>query len=340
MIDINYHLADCDDKKRIIEFLDLNWGEKHPLVHIEDFFNYYYCTNNNFINFAIAEDKNTKEIQAICGFIPCNKNSTDIWVSIWCSNKNKGSMGVGLELMSKMQELTNANNISCNNIRPETIPFYNFLGYTAKRIPHYYLLNNNMEYKIAKIENKTLIKSIINKKISLIPITSINEIDNFNINEFKKPQKDLWHIKRRYFNFPYKKYQLFFCVENNKKIAILVIEHIKVNDSSVLRIVDFIGDENIFAQLNLALNSLLNTYNSEYIDCYMYGYSNDTFNKCGFIERVEGDVNIIPNYLEPPLYKNIEYYFFTNNTDNFTMWKADGDQNRPNIKSTRCSPPL
>ena len=50
----------------------------------------------------------------------------------------------------------------------------------------------------------------------------------------------------------------------------------------------------------------------------------------GFVKRY-GDENIIPNYLNPLLQKNIDYYFFTTDRQGFTMFKADGDQDRPNL---------
>ena len=45
-----------------------------------------------------------------------------------------------------------------------------------------------------------------------------------------------------------------------------------------------------------------------------------------------GDGCIIPNYLTPPVHENTEYYYFTNKPENFVLFKADGDQDRPNLK--------
>ena len=35
--------------------------------------------------------------------------------------------------------------------------------------------------------------------------------------------------------------------------------------------------------------------------------------------------------LTPPLRQNTEYYYFTNQPDGFVLFKADGDQDRPNL---------
>ena len=57
----------------------------------------------------------------------------------------------------------------------------------------------------------------------------------------------------------------------------------------------------------------------------------DKVRAAGFAERAPDDANTIPNYLTPPLYENTEYYFFTSDPAHFTLFKADGDQDRPNI---------
>jgi hypothetical protein len=71
---------------------------------------------------------------------------------------------------------------------------------------------------------------------------------------------------------------------------------------------------------------------AEYADCYCAGVAPDLMRKAGFAERREGDPNIIPNYLSPPVYENTEYFYFTSRAEGFTLFKADGDQDRPRIE--------
>ena len=63
---------------------------------------------------------------------------SDVWVSVWVAAK--GHNGVGLELMNALPQLTGAEVVVCNNIRPKTCAFYRFLGWQAQRMPHYYRL--------------------------------------------------------------------------------------------------------------------------------------------------------------------------------------------------------
>ena len=69
-------------------------------------------------------------------------------VSVWwlsgCGN------GEGLELMNALPDLLHANVLACNNIRPNTCTFYQFLGWKAERLPHYYRLGRRKDYQLAK----------------------------------------------------------------------------------------------------------------------------------------------------------------------------------------------
>ncbi|MEG2054207.1 MAG: hypothetical protein RR052_04625, partial [Oscillospiraceae bacterium] len=347
---LNYRLATLDDKDEIFRFLDENWGEEQPLIHKSEYFEYYYHTGDK-LNFAIAESVGeVRETKAICGYIPCNEKCTDIWASIWCAKKEKGSTGAGLGLMGNMQRLTGAKIMSCNNIRANTVNFYTLLGFTATRMPHYYMLNNNISkdnFNVCHIENMPILNlsaTLLENKINLKRILNKNELDGFEPPQNYEPKKDVWHLKRRFFDYTDKNYFVYACCdENDNFTAVLAIQKVCVakeeqgqtkenaQGTNVLRVVDFVGDAKIFMQLKLPLQELLQSENAEYIDCYQYGFNEKIMASCGFAQRVENDANIVPNYLDPPLYENIEYYFFTSNTENFTMWKADGDQNHPNF---------
>ena len=93
----------------------------------------------------------------------------------------------------------------------------------------------------------------------------------------------------------------------------------------VVRLVDFIGEDAVLPRLGGALDAILNR-------CYNAGIPAEVWQAAGFTERLEGDGSVIPNYLTPPLLENTEYYYFTNKPENFVLFKADGDQDRPNLK--------
>ena len=312
------------EKQQIIDFLNEHWGTIHPLVNNETLFNYYYADGEWTNFYCLCDDDG---IAAVCGYIKCSEaDNSDIWISIWCAKKGKN--GLGLALMGKMQELTGANVMSCNNIRKNTMPFYTFLGYHPDEMKHYYRLRDLPEYKMAVVNCKN-IPVCEEPKTELVEFADIEDVkkhfDNFGSS---KPQKDYWYVDKRYFNYPHYKYKVFGIFKDGICSSLVVFRVNESDEGFVLRLVDYIGNPADFGGINGHIDSLMEKYNCEYCDCYCYGADGE---KAGFVLRTADDTNIIPNYLNTLLQKNIDYYFFTTGTEDFMMFKADGDQDRMNL---------
>ena len=165
---LTFRLARPDEGPAVAAFLDAHWGEKHPLVHLPDFFDFYYRPfgPDGPLQFAFAEQDGAPV--AIVGYIRANALETpDIWVSIWCAVK--GHNGSGLELMAALPGLTNARVMACNNIRPRTMAFYTFLGYTAERLPHYYRLADKASYAVARVVRRDILPAGGSAVLRLLP---------------------------------------------------------------------------------------------------------------------------------------------------------------------------
>ena len=83
--------------------------------------------------------------------------------------------------------------------------------------------------------------------------------------------------------------------------------------------------------VSLTLDALLQRSGAEYLDCYNAGIPPQVWQAAGLRERLPGDGTVIPNYLTPPLRENTEYCYFANRPEQFVLFKADGDQDRPNL---------
>lgn len=79
------------------------------------------------------------------------------------------------------------------------------------------------------------------------------------------------------------------------------------------------------------VQKLLKENRAEYLDCMNYGIDPSVFDEMGFdLLDVNGDL-IIPNYFEPFEKKNIALNCAYKANFHYTMFKADSDQDRPNI---------
>lgn len=333
-----FRLAGPEDAERVREFVNANFDWKLPLVNLPEYFDYYYRPfGAGSLQFALAEEDG--RLLAAAGYILANRSpAPDVWVSVWVAAA--GHNGVGLELMAALPGLTNARLLACNNIRPKTMAFYRFLGWHAGRLPHYYRLADLPEYRLARIGHRKILP--VSGDLALTRIESAAQLDALGLPEsLCIPHKDAWYIKRRYFAFPGFSYEVYAARENGRALALLAARVVdtapdlsqnRPENARVLRIVDYIGAPETLPRLGAAIDRLLQECGAEYAELYCYGIDPALLAAAGFCERGEKDENILPNYLTPPLYENTEYYFFTNTPENFVLFKADGDQDKPNLQ--------
>lgn len=319
-------LARPDEAQKVVDFINANFDWRLPLVNREEYFNFYYKSGEQ-LQFALAEAEGA--LVAVAGYIRAsNAPDADIWVSVWVAAK--GHNGVGLELMDALPTLTGAQVVACNNIRPKTMAFYRFLGWYADRVGHFYRLAGLPEYRLARVTDATVLPA--GGDLTLEPVKSPEALAARGMPASPHtPRKDVWYMQRRYFAFPHLTYSVYAAKAGGHLLAYLVCRVVDSGQGKALRIADFVGDTSLLPRLGAAIDELLKQSGAEYAECYCAGVDPAVMAAAGFCERREGDANILPNYLQPPLFENTEYYYFTSDPDRFVLFKADGDQDRPNL---------
>lgn len=311
------------DKENLFKFLEKNWNINHIYLKDKRYFNYEFSDNSNFV-LAKKDDK----IVATLGYFDYD-NKGDIWTVIW---KNTGKMDDGLKCLQFLLN-TGYKSVSSCGINKKTIPIYEFLGINTGRLRHFYILNPEIEdYKIAKISEKNIKKIDYKNVEDIIEVKNIEELLKLiDYQELKKYNfyKSPKYFNKRYFKHPYYNYHILLKPKNAK--SILVYRIVKANGRSCIRIMDFLGDEKEFNELTNYLIPKMLKEKHEYIDIYERGLEEYTLENSGFIERKEDDSNVIPNYFEPFVQKNIEIYYMSNCKDKFRIFKGDGDQDRPSM---------
>ena len=322
-------LAHPDEAQRVVDFINANFDWKLPLINREEYFRFYYRSGEQ-LQFALAEEEG--RLLAVAGYIrAANAPGADVWVSVWVAQK--GHNGVGLELMAALPRLTGAGVVACNNIRPKTMAFYRFLGWHAGRVGHFYRLAGLPEYRLAKIADPTVLPA--GGDLSLEPVADAAALAALGMPASPHtPRKDVWYMGRRYFAFPHLTYSVYAAKAGGRLLAYLVCRVVDSGQGKALRIADFVGDTALLPRLGAAVDRLLKASGAEYAECYCAGVDPAVMAAAGFSERKEGDANILPNYLQPPLFENTEYYYFTSDPARFVLFKADGDQDRPNLPAT------
>lgn len=325
-------LAFFNEISELMSFINTYWKSGHILAVDRDFFEYEMVVDGK-VNFLIAKTKDTGIIEGILGFLPCSRcaEKLDIWGVVWKTIPGAMPM-LGMELKKRLMTEIGARTDLGVGANPSTsIPLLSkiYHYYTAK-MKHYYRLSDIEEYKIAKIGNKEIYEYCANEKIEVIELISCQALESFF--DFATildviPYKDIWYYNKRFYEHPIYNYKIWGVIGENSR-AVIITRTQNCNNSSVVRIVDYIGEQKLFALCGNFFDTLLNE--NEYIDFYFDGFDEQFVKQAGFCE-VRDDINIIPDYFNPFEQVNVDIYVdSSNNRKKCFFFKADGDQDRPN----------
>jgi len=82
-------------------------------------------------------------------------------------------------------------------------------------------------------------------------------------------------------------------------------------------------------EIGTSLQKILVDKNYEYIDLVTSGLNEEIINGMGL--ELRNDETVIPMYFEPFVRKNVDIWYQRSN-EHITIFKADGDQDRPNYR--------
>ena len=315
------------DIPAIMNFIDRYWRKNHIMSYNRNLFEFQHKWDEE-VSFVLSEKDNT--ITGVLGYIPYSKKNRDVTLAIWKTNKTEDTM-LGIRILSFLRENGDVHRISAPGINPKTVPIYKFLGLETGKMRQWYRLCDTAEFKIAKVLDNTIPECSRAESVICEKIDSFAKAESeFRLQECllhdRQLTKSLEFVKRRYFNHPsfaYLKYGLRFA--DQKLFIVLRIQ--EYNDSALLRVIDCIGDHELFCYFTPELDRLLKEYRCEYADCYESGVKDEVFFKGGW-KMVAESGNIMPDYFEPFEQRNIDIYYMSE-IENAILFKGDGDMDRP-----------
>lgn len=335
---IQIRFATIKDKENIRSFLKNHWSEKSILVTSEKIFDFQYVDGDH-CGFVLAIDDDTQEIFGLKGFFPFNsKEKPDVAAALAIVLQGVRPM-LGMEIQRFLEKNSNCRWLCSTGINPNTsVRVYKLFKnqYVVDKLRQYYRLSDLDTYQVAKIDKKTILP-VTASEYEFEQLDTIEElVSKFNLSAFEqhKPYKDARYLNHRYYCHPVYKYQVLGIRHKEDKDhvdSILIAREVSCNGTKVLRIVDFIGNQEDIGKIGMALDDLMNANGYEYVDFYCYGIAHEHLINAGFVHRDSEDQNIIPNYFEPFEQRNVDIYFFCTGDEDAVICKADGDQDRPNI---------
>lgn len=197
----------------------------------------------------------------------------------------------------------------------------------------YYIANRDIE-KFTIAHQPYVDKSFHEKNPNVCININIDveKIDNSPTSDYR-PKKTLTYLMQRYKYHPIYKYQFWGIYYHDVLISIWVIRRITIENASFFRCVDMLGNIEQLPDMTENFQNILANETCEFIDCFNYGISSESFVKMGFVEHdTESADSIIPVYMEPYEKKNVRIAVgYRSKNDKFVAFKGDSDQDRPNI---------
>lgn len=332
-----FRMASENEIDKIMAFIGRYWGNpNHILATDRDFFVYEYCTLG-FPSVFLAIEKTSKEIAAMQCLYFYEKEyiagKSDMATGMFLANPSCHTPFIGIELHKRVLDILKPRSYIAPgvNLRTSAPLLKRFLKHRVERMRQFYILGNNKEFNVADIKKVSKAESKFSyKQLDMKYFSTADEMyAEFDDESFRSrmPYKDRWYIERRYFNHPIYKYKLYGITNR----TVIVFREIMVEKTRILRIVDILGEPGNIRYAANAFQNLINIGQYEYLDIYEQTMDENDLHAAGFVERLQDDINIIPNYFEPYVKRNVEIW--VNRRDEISYcFKADGDQDRPNYR--------
>lgn len=340
---MEYILKYCsiEEQPKLINFIDRYWKKDHIFVKSKTLFDFqHYNKIEKKYEFYIGLNPETGEIDGVTGIIPTSQYDPELlkfnetWGGIWKTRpdvKNDGIGLLGLELVEIYDKFTSHGGFGMSKI---AYKFFKRKGYKMCELNQYYILNSKKkEFQVAFIP-EGMTSMTYDKTSTCYSIKKINDIESIDFSSIDNcywPRKSHMYLINRFKKHPYYVYDFYGIYDNSKIKNVLVVRKCHANNSSVLRIVDVIGCLDNTPNLWFDFQQILSNEDSEYIDLMNFGIPENIFNNMGF-EKLDpkGEI-IIPNYFEPFEQKNVVLTGCYRAPYPYTFFRADADQDRPNI---------
>ncbi len=263
------------------------------------------------------------------------------WLALWKISNTIQERGIGLKMLSFLKNNIQHIGIAVNGINDSVAPLYKALGYKVDESRHYYVTNQYSDIKLLKSPKGytfpiTFPTGLTWKQLGRQQLSKCALKDFLPAKNLMGFTKTPTYFINRYINHPFYDYSIYRIAGNLDLNDGLIVTRIdSYEDSKVLRIVDFLGDPRILALVGTGISELMIKESIEYADFWSYGVKDVYLKKSGFQWIDSKSKVIVPTLFEPFVAANITikiaYKFNSLPDDLFNIYKADGDQDRPNL---------
>jgi hypothetical protein len=343
---VELDLCTLDDRAELMRFIRDHWSANHVLAHSEALMDWQHRDEaHKRYNFIAARD-GEKGIVGILGFILASRydpvladDADTLWLTTW-KVRPELAHGLGLLLLRKLDSVMAPKWIGTVGLNLATRGIYRALGYRVDTLARHYMLNGTIDdFKLATVPKAFRAGSELSSGAILQELNAddfMASTRGLGLDESAQvPRKSRTYVKGRYLSHPFYSYRAVL-VTDGPHAAICVFRQCRSEDTSALRLVDFLGTATALTRAGAGLQDLLRQSGAEYLDFFCSGMRPE-LQAAGFRElppAAESAI-VLPGYFEPFERSNVELiYSLRGPGDTPIVCKGDADQDRPNFLST------
>lgn len=336
---ITARLATSADKPQMLAFLADHWRADHIFVLAPKVFDWQYRRPDGDYNIALAMD-GAGVILGFLGYIPTGHfdpalGQDEIMLAIWKVREDMELPGVGLRLLKLIEKTHKPRLIGAIGISDMVGPIYKAFKYRLDQLHHAALFADHCG--VAQNVPDSAFQPRPADEAQLHPISDKHRDEVERIAAGPGLVKSWTYLQNRYLAHPHYDYSLCGIFVAGVLQALLVWRRVEAGGRALLRIVDLIGPPESLALVPGALREAVRKAGADYIDLMHHGVDPQVLRLAGFVSPSDHPELILPNFFAPFVAKNtvikLAYRDFFDPDRELTLFRADSDQDRPNLLS-------
>lgn len=330
-------------------YLRRYWASDHVLAADRALLDWqHFDASRERYNYVLAWRDDDPLPAGVLGFIPTARydagltDQNTLWLALWSVREDVRVGGLGIRLLNFALGAQPHEAFGTIGISHATETLLRAYRCTAGVMNHHYMpAAHRTTYAILK-PSAAWAAPAERAGISLVPLARDEVIGLEGRLEVEartaiKPAKSATYFANRYFDHPSFDYTVWALRRGAQVIGLMASRLAHANGSRALRIVDYYGPQDGLVGCCDALQHRLRLEDAEYADILNFGLPAESMRRAGFLLKRPDDGAVVPDYFEPFEPRNVvkRFVFKPPAGAGFVLFKADADQDRPNLSRVR-----
>jgi hypothetical protein len=332
--------ADVPD---VLAFLEAHWKPGHIFTRDRELFDWQYARQDRpgEYSIALARKNGDGELVGMLGYLPTRRfdpalaGNNVIWLALWKVRDDIAAGPIGLQLLNDVTAGEPHASIGVIGFQPAAAAIYTALKFRVGELRHYVLPNPDVSaFELASFVRRP------NRRVADTTLTAVAVDDttfsgtvaglDLGSRDRQLPHKTPTYFRSRYLQHPRYRYETFVLRRDDRPIGLLATRLAAHGKRLALRVVDFIGADDLVPALGRPILDQVRHHGAEYADVLNWGIDPGLFEAAGFSGIDPSGPDIVPNHFEPFERRNASVRFALKADRPAVLFKGDGDQDRPN----------